>query len=172
MTDAGRLFDVESVPLAYNQDVLGAIGLELGALDACSDYVRVTISAGSTYFEAGHGFTSVWTDHHVNALANPADWQVATAPRTCFEGFVICAIRASNGEFILHLMPNITDVDMSVAVRLNDITKVEVYPPNASKTMAMYQNALADDKYLGLTAEQLAPYIEQHWPEPTVVYAK
>ncbi|MDQ3159376.1 MAG: hypothetical protein M3P98_04570 [bacterium] len=163
--------------------VLKVLGVPYGKFSGFKcPYARITSQEGAGIHLTGSGWSSQWTDEYMDEEDNLIGW--ANEPKTCgqqHEGFIqaITSFRETKKP-MLHLLQNVTDITRSSAILLDDIVKVETYPENAARVMAMYQNAQEDGGIyrrengiiveLLLSFEQIVSYVTEFWPEPTQVY--
>lgn len=170
MASQEQLFPTDRIPIrrpGYGIPLLEAIGIDPENFDHGQRYARINPKEGSKHYIYGKGLTSVFTDRYEDEIDNTIEWSVSEDPGREFEGFIVCAVKASNGEDILHLLQDITDHVMSLAFRLEDIETVSLYSENAAMVKGMHQNEWGNSI---ISNEELGVYTEKYWPEPEIVY--
>lgn len=164
--------------------VIVAIGVPFGKFSGLSyPFVRVTTKDGAGVHYPGSGFTSQWTDKNIGDF-NYIEWKQEQTRNDCTHSGFIQAVTTfrENSKPILHMLYNVTDLyGASSAIALEDIEKVEMYPDNTARVIALYQNAEVDgeirianhetktwDRFL--TFAQVAVYADEFMPQPEVVF--
>ncbi len=165
--------------------VLAVLGVPFNKFSGFSSpYVRIRTTEGVGIFDTGVGLTSQWTDRNEDDANNTICWSNKPNDRgVLHEGFVeaVTSFR-ENSVPIAHLLHHVTDIQLSSAIRLEDIEELAIYPDNAARVKAMHQNAEVDGdsvvfgRYKGYSVdfseEELGKIISDFWPEPEVVYVR
>jgi hypothetical protein len=185
-----ELFDSRAYSRSINFPLLNILGIELNKVDDVPNFLlQITPKPGAVIYEYGAQYKSRFTNDYPEEEDNLTTWGAPRRKLRSLEGYLQAAATLDDNirTPILHVLPWITDMDMSVAIRIEDIAEVRVYPDDPAEILAIYQNAVEDsgwiaDYYLkahGLptdnsaAATDLAPYVQgtYWWPEPKLIYS-
>ncbi len=185
----GKLFDTEPYDLNTEYPWLKILGVEIGQIHDVSSYLlHITPKPYAKLLEYGHDFSLIYTDEFVDDKDNRLYVSYSQSKPRPYRGYLQCVNRLDDTSStpVLHVLPWITDMDMSVCIRLQDIKDISVYPDDAADLLAIYQDAFEDGCIApnilmqhGLPAdfrgraEDLEPYMPgtYWWPEPNCIYS-
>lgn len=166
--------------------VLDLLGLEINKFDTPSRFVRIELKPDAKYYTVGCQFTTQWTEQYLWTDDNEISWSETELKENTIEGFAICAATPNNGggfpKPLLHILYNVTDLDMSAAVSLDDIAKLWIYSEAATEVKAMQQNAWVDGTTIRYNEmrgynfmfiyDEIDDFVEMYWPKPQLVYER
>lgn len=185
----GELFDAEPYDLNFEYPWLKVLGVEIGQIhDVPSYLLHITPKPNTKLMEYGHDFSIIYTDEFIDDKDNRLYLSYSRSKPRPYSGYLQCVNRLDDNSNtpVLHVLPWITDMDMSVCIRLQDIEEISVYPDYAADLLAIYQDAMEDGCIIPRTlrlhglpedvrgeAEDLEPYMPgtYWWPEPSCIYS-